>query len=1080
MDREKIVKEFGQDILRIKERGTERSFYPIICSFLEEIIQDKYKNINATVEESLLEKNREIGFPDITIRQNNRLIGWIEVKLPDDSLNDRKFTAQFTRYKDALENILFINLREWQLWQWDDEGKPHKVAEIIFDPSDFPIGQEIKFFDFLEKFFEGRPYEARTPKQLALALAKKTRLLSHQVEEALTEAPEDSDLLRLKNTFEKTLIQDIKPHQFANMIAETVAYSLVLAALEHVRRDRDEELSLTSALDYLPANVPILADLYQLVTKVSKSIPTIYQATHILVDQLKAADIGKIYFKLVEHKAGADPVIQFYEPFLKEYDPKEREARGVYYTPKPVVDYIVRSVDCILSEKFDKPRGLADESVYLLDPATGTGTFLMSAIQQVHDRVEKENKALGEDIVKKEFQQVVVNHILKHFYGFELLVAPYAVAHLKLTLLLEELHFNFKMTENDSDDDNDRLKIYLANTLDDPRPKEKQGSYDALGKIAFPSIPKESEAARKVKKDIPILVITGNPPYSNFGKMNKGGWILDLIKDYKKNLNERKINLDDDFIKFIRFAQWKLEETGQGVFAMITNNSFIDGITHRQMRKCILDAFDEVYIYNLHGSLRKKEICPDGSKDENVFDIQQGVSINIFVKYPKKVNKSIVKYCDLWGMRESKFGILLEEKFNQTKWINISPLEPNWFFVPKVSTVDKEYESYNKVTEIFPYYNSGIQTKRDDLTVHFEPKDLEPIKHDFVSLPIEDIRKKYNLPEDGRDWTIAFAKSDLSHNPSNIVPFLYRPFDVRHTMFTGKSKGFIAYPRAETMRNMFNENLGLVTCRNQTFNLVSLVTKYMIDLRTYSCPGSIGTDYLFPLYLYSEEKNSKENDNLFQETKRKINLEQEFLKKFSIGTGLEFTEKGRGDLEKNYGPEDIFYYTYAIFYCPTYRSRYAEQLKNDFPRLPLTTNKDLFRKLVAKGNLLVNLHLLGENHFDKTKTIFDDKNRWGIKTGGAKHDGIDDWQVIDVRFDEIGKRVYVNSGQYFEGVEKEVWDFFIGGYKVCEKWLKDRKKAGLSLSKDDLVHYMKIIVAIRETIRIMNEIDRAIPSWPIK
>lgn len=1076
MDREKIVKKFGQDILRIKERGTERSFYPIICSFLEDIIQDKYKNISATVEESLLEKSREIGFPDITIRQNNRLVGWIEIKLPDDSLNDRKFTAQFTRYKDALENILFTNLREWQLWQWDDEGKPHKVAEIIFDPSDFPIGQESKFFDFLEKFFEGRPYEARTPKQLALALAKKTRLLSHQVEEAFTEAHEDSDLVRLKNTFEKTLIQDIKPHQFANMIAETVAYSLVLAALEHVRRGRDEELTLTSALDYLPTNVPILADLYQLVTKVSKSIPTIYQAAHILVDQLKAADIGKIYFKLVEHKAGADPVIQFYEPFLKEYDPKEREARGVYYTPKPVVDYIVRSVDYILREKFDKSRGLADESVYLLDPATGTGTFLMSAIQQVHDRVEKENKALGEDIVKKEFQQVVVNHILKHFYGFELLVAPYAVAHLKLTLLLEELDFNFKMTENDSDDDNDRLKIYLANTLDDPRPKEKQSSYDALGKIAFPSIPKESEAARKVKRDIPILVITGNPPYSNFGKMNKGEWILNLIKDYKKGLNERKINLDDDFIKFIRFAQWKLEETGQGIFAMITSNTFIDGITHRQMRKSILDAFDEVYIYNLHGSLRKNEVCPDGSKDENVFDIQQGVSINIFVKYPKKADKSVVKYCDLWGMRESKFGILLDGKFNETEWVNVEPVQPNYFFVPKISEMNEEYEKYQRITDVFSHYNSGIQTGRDDLIIQFDKSKLLEVVNDFKSLTVDALKQKYLL-EDSSGWTVSNAKRDIVNNIGKIEQIAYRPFDILYTYCTGHSSGIYKRPRIETMRHMFRKNLGLITTRQQVavgFRHVFSTTS-MIDLHVVS-----DQNYLHPLYLYTDTINGKRDQNLFSASEKVANISQEFIKLISTKMGFRFNSGGRGDLDKTCGPEDIFYYTYAIFHCSGYRKRYAEQLKIDFPRLPLTSNKELFRQLISKGNELVNLHLFGENPFDKTKTIFDDKNKWSVKTGGTRHDDIDDWKVTDIRFDEIDKRVYVNPGQYFEGVEKEVWNFFIGSYQVCEKWLKDRKKSGRSLSKDELVQYMKIVVAIRETIRIMNEIDRVITSWPIK
>jgi len=393
------------------------------------------------------------------------------------------------------------------------------------------------------------------------------------------------------------------------MVAETMAYSLFLSALEHERRGNGNELTLTNAIDYLPTNVPILADLYDLIKKVASAIPNIYESAQLLVDQLNASEIERIRQKLVEHKPGEDPVIQFYEPFLAEYDPKEREARGVYYTPKPVVDYIVRSVDWILRNKFGKEKGLADESVNLLDPATGTGTFLMSAIQEIYWNTKKANESLGDEMVSREFNKIVLNHILKHFYGFELLIAPYAVAHLKLTLEIERLGFDFKLSKGDGDTGNDRFKVYLANTLDDPnKPPQKLFGFD--------SIPAESEKAQIVKRDAPILAIIGNPPYSNFGQMNRGDWILGLLKDYKKGLGERKINLDDDFIKFIRFAQWKLEKTGQGIFAMITSNTFIDGVTHRQMRRSLMDTFDEIYIYNLHGSRHEEGMTPDGSEDE--------------------------------------------------------------------------------------------------------------------------------------------------------------------------------------------------------------------------------------------------------------------------------------------------------------------------------------------------------------------------------------------------------------------------------------------------------------------------------
>lgn len=1064
-----------QKIAKIQDTATERSYYPLLCGFFEEYAKSgtlKLRSPQATPEETSTQYEHKVGFPDITIRNGNDLIGWVEVKIPQENLNAEKFQEQFSKYKESLENIIFTNLREWQLWQWE-EGEPKKTAETFFDLTDINNASSEKLELFLTKFFEGRAYQTRTPKQLALALAKKTRLLSKQVEEALEKSEADSDLRKLKETFEKTLIQDISEHQFANMVAETMAYSLFLAALEHSRRD-GAELTLTNAIDYLPTNVPILADLYSLIKKVSSTIPTIYEATRLLVDQLNASEIERIHQKLVEHKPGEDPVIQFYEPFLKEYDPKEREARGVYYTPKPVVDYIVKSVDWLLRNRFNKAKGLADESVRLLDPATGTGTFLMSAIQEIYANIKKENSSLGDEMVKREFNRVVLSHILKHFYGFELLIAPYAIAHLKLTLEVERLGFDFTNTKDDNDKDNDRFKVYLANTLDDPnKPPQKLFGFD--------SIPQESERAREVKKNVPILAIVGNPPYSNFGRMNRGEWILNLLKDYKKGLKERKINLDDDFIKFIRFAQWKLEQTGQGIFAMITSNTFIDGITHRQMRRSLMDTFDEIYIYNLHGNSRKGEIAPDGGKDENVFNIQQGVSINIFVKFPAKQKEAVVKYCDLWGLREHKFATLLDEDFEKTNWLTLSPKEPNWFFVPKDTGVDEEYAEYKKITDILVHYNSGIQTGRDDLSIQFGKEEINNVIADFRSKSEDELQRIYNLT-DSSGWKTEWAKNDILQSNGEIVKMLYRPFDERFTYFGGKSGGFIKRPRTETMKFMLNSNLGLNTSRivppNQNWDRV-FASRDVIDLHAAS-----DQTYLLPLYLYPDK-----GESLFVGAVGSIPAARQ--PNISLTIGREIAEKiGRvyypvaeyptKEGDDRLTPEEIFYYAYAIFHSPTYRSRYAEQLKIDFPRLPLTGDKKLFAQLVALGKELVNLHLLGENPFDKSNTILDEQEKWDIKIGGEKPANLPDWQVSDVRYNEKDKRVYVNKGQYFEGVGKEVWEFMIGGYQVCEKWLKDRKKAERALSTDDLKHYIKTVVAIRETIRIMGDIDKAIPSWPIK
>ncbi len=1076
-----MIKLLKDRIAKLKDKATERSYYPLLCSFFEEYGKSgalKLQGLQATPEETSTQYENLIGFPDITIRNKNELIGWVEVKVPKENLNADKFQVQFTKYKDSLENIIFTNLREWQLWQWE-EGESKKTADVLFDLTDIKPASSKEFESFLIKFFEGRAYQTRTPKQLALALAKKTRFLSKQVEEALEKSKSDSDLQKLKSTFEKTLIQDISEHQYANMVAETMAYSLFLAALEHSKNGNGTVLTLTNAIDYLPTNVPILADLYSLIKKVAGTIPTIYEATRLLVDQLNASDIDRIHQKLVEHKPGEDPVIQFYEPFLKEYDPKEREARGVYYTPKPVVDYIVKSVDWLLRNKFGKVKGLADESVHLLDPATGTGTFLMSAIQEIHANVRKENSALGDEMVKREFNKIVLSHILKHFYGFELLIAPYAIAHLKLTLEIERLGFNFALTKNDGDPDNDRFKVYLANTLDDPRPKQEvqAAATSDFGAIAFPSIPQESESAREVKKNVPILAIVGNPPYNNYGRMNRGKWILSLLKDYKKDLKEKKINLDEDSIKFIRFGQWKLDETKWGIFAMITSNTFIDGITHRQMRRSLMDTYDEIYIYNLHGRISKVESPQDERQDENVFEnITQGVSINIFVKRLKKNPQTVVKYCELWGKRNDKYAMLIDTPYERTNWQELSPVSPDWYFMDKGKNLP-EYHGLWKISDAIPLQNSGIQTDRDDIIFDFDKAALiEKLKKAFSGEYDSTFKRKYRI-ENSSSYKFADRLEAQEFDENEIVKCAYRPFDWRWAYY---KIGFTSRPAYEVMQHMTRPNFALQICRQlSTNNFQHIFVSRGISER---CLVSINTkelSYVHPLYLYEDSTQS----SLLQDEPRKPNIAAGFADEFSKKIGMTYIQDGKGDLKKSFGPEDVFYYTYAIFHSPNYRSRYAEQLQINFPHLPLTSDKKLFTKLVHMGNGLVNLHLLGDNPFDKSETIFDEPRKWGVKIDGIKPEKLPDWQVADIRYEEKNKRVYINKGQYFEGIEKDVWEFMIGSYQVCEKWLKERKKAERALSTDDLKHYMKIVVSLRETIRIMSEIDRCIDEhggWPIK
>jgi predicted helicase len=700
----------------------------------------------------------------------------------------------------------------------------------------------------------------------------------------------------------------------------------------------------------------------------------------------------------------------------------------------------------------------------------------MSAIQQIYSDTRKQNEAQGEEMVQKVFNDIVLKHILKHFYGFELLIAPYAIAHLKLTLEVERLGFDFALTRDDGDKDNDRFKIYLANTLDDPNSKPSQGRATSdFATIAFPAIPQESESAREVKNNVPILAILGNPPYS-MSSQNMGDWIKSLTEDYKKGLDEKNVSpLSDDYIKFIRFAQWKITITGQGIIAMITSNTFIDGTIHRQMRRSLMDTFDEIYIYNLHGNSRKGETVPGGGKDENVFNIQQGVSIIIFVKYPEKRNKTIVKRYDLLGLRENKFAALLDVNFELTKWRELFPQNPMWSFVDRDEKIEGEFKEYENIEFAFLDYSTGISTGHDDIAIQFDRHSIEAIEHDFRNLDEQSLKNKYSLI-DSSSWKVKLAKSDINKNQGNITKLLYRPFDKRFTYFTGKSAGFIERPRMDTMRHMLKNNLGLVFTRlnrqlgSGYFNITNcIVDRHILDTAKDSM-------LIAPFYIMSD----KLEDKLFGQEGSKPNLSSEFIKACSEKLKLKFVSEGKGDLENTFGPESVFYYAYAVFHSPTYRSRYAEQLKSDFPRLPITSDKRLFATLVGFGNQLASLHLLGENPFDKSKTIFDEPEKWEIRIGGAKPEELEDWKVTEVRYDEKTSRVYVNKGQYFEGIEKEVWNFMIGGYQVCEKWLKDRKKAERSLSTDDLKHYMKIVVSLRETIRIMSEIDKAIPSWPIK
>jgi predicted helicase len=713
--------------------------------------------------------------------------------------------------------------------------------------------------------------------------------------------------------------------------------------------------------------------------------------------------------------------------------------RGVYYTPLPVVSYIVRSIDHILKTSFNKPQGLADPSVLVLDPAVGTATFLYMVMQEIHDAVIRQGQTGTWD-------NYVSEKLLPRLFGFELLMAPYAIAHLKLGRLLEDTGYQFQTDR--------RLGIFLTNTLEE--------AVKHADTMFAQWITEEANAAADIKKTKPIMVVLGNPPYSG-ASANKGKWAKELVQRYYQvdgaPLGERNPKwLQDDYVKFLAFGQWRIEQTGSGVLGFITNHSYLDNPTFRGMRQSLMNTFTDIYIFNLHGNSKKKEVSPDGGKDENVFDIQQGVNIGIFIKETGKTSPATVHYADLWGKREGKYQVLAETDLNNTIWAELKPTSPHYLFVQQDIKLLPEYQQGWKLTDIFPVNNIGMQTHRDYFVTDIDSKSL----HNRISAFHDETKSNEEIRElfDFGDFDIASARKKVQTDKNwndKFISCLWRPFDYRYLYY---HKELIDRPRSQVTEPLLKSNQALLAMRQ--ISLQGGCTHFLaakmpsIDRVFYSDKGAAS---VFPLYLYPTE-----GEMPLDGITRRPNLNPDFIKVFSEKLGLNFIEDGKGDLQQTFGPEDIFNYAYSVFHSPAYRSRYAEFLKIDFPRLPLTSDKVLFRSLAEKGTVLVSLHLM-ESPLLGTKI--------------TKYEVRGEHSMDKVSYDEKTQRVSINKTQYFEGVPPEVWNFQVGGYQVCEKWLKDRK--GRKLTIDDIDHYQKIVVALKETIRLMQEIDEVIEAhggWP--
>ena len=979
----------------------EHSYRPMLQQLLNEMLD----GLVVTNEPARI----DCGAPDFIIssKKTNTPVFYIEAKDIDDRDLDgrRENKEQFNRYKKSLDHIIFTDYIDFHLYENGEWVRNVRLAEVHGDKIDLCKDNVEDFKELINHIATTQPTPITTAKRLAEQMAAKARILASTINNAFriaeSEGEEEDANRQLQGqlkAFRSVLINDLTTEGFADIYAQTVAYGMFAARLHD---NTPNDFSRQEAANLIPKTNPFLRNIFQQIAGYDLD-ERIAWVVDDLVNIFLATDVQKVMKNYKNKGQHHDPMIHFYEDFLSAYNPLLRKAKGVWYTPLSVVQFIVRAVDEILKHDFNLAEGLADHSkfthevvneqykkgeringkltkptirkethrVQILDPATGTGTFLAEVVNQIYDKFQD---------MQGMWQGYVNDHLLPRLHGFELLMASYAVAHLKLDMLLEQTGFNH--AENKK-----RLKIYLTNSLEECHPD--------TGSLWAQWLSDEASAANRIKRDCPVMVMIGNPPYSGESQ-NKGEWIMHLMEDYKKEpggetqLKERNPKwINDDYVKFIRLAQYYIERNKYGVIGFINPHGFLDNPTFRGMRWNLLKTFDKIYTINLHGNYKKKEVGPDGSPDENVFDIQQGVSINMFIKTGEKKAKELGKvyYYDLYGKREEKYNFLTNTPFSEVKYKELNPIAPMYFFVPKDFELMEEYEKGVKVNDLFSLGSMGITTGHDKEMVSIQP----------------------------------FKSADN-------LPYCYRPFD---TQWIDYDVERIARARENVMSHLKKANIALclIKVNSSSDGLFKvLVSSGMTDKTILSSKDNAN---VFPLYLYTNE---------FGKETKVANLNDEEWQKFNNSIG------------RITPPEELLAYIYAVLHSPSYRERYKEFLKVDFPRIPLPTSESEFVRLAQIGQQLIDLHMMRNTQSWKCDTTFPEP--------GSQQIDMLKWK---------DKQVWINKQQYFGNVPEEVWDFYIGGYQPAQKWLKDRK--GRTLVFDDIKHYLYIIHALAETIKLMQKI----------
>jgi predicted helicase len=982
------------------------------------------------------------------VTQNGVPLGYVEAKDVGVDLDRTEESEQLKRYRASLRNLILTDYLEFRLYR---NGEPVQSVRLAKWQKNGVLRREpnadAQLIALFHGFFDAEVPSIDSSRELAERMARMARLLHDLIRQAFAKEGLTGDLHAQYTAFQQVLIADLSVDQFADMYAQTIAYGLFAARCNHVGPGFARE----RAGRELPKTNPFLRRLFNTIAGPDLD-ERISWAVDDLASLLAKADIAAILADFGRTTLREDPVVHFYETFLAAYDPKLRELRGVYYTPEPVVDYIVRSVDALLKRDFKLTDGLADAShvklkrkrlsangkstveetyethrVQILDPACGTGTFLHSIIASIRERFAG-NAGM--------WPGYVAEQLLPRIYGFELLMAPYAVAHMKLGLQLKDTGYDFGSEE--------RLRVFLTNTLEE--------AHEMTGLPLFTQwLAEEAAAAGEVKKNVPIMVVIGNPPYSGHSA-NKGAWITRLIEDYKKSPELKKPAqakwLSDDYVKFLRFAQWRIEQTGHGVLAFITNHSYLDNPTFLDMRASLMTSFDDLYVLDLHGNSKKKERAPDGGKDENVFDIQQGVAIALFVKRNTRAKSCTVRRADLWGTRTEKYAWLASCDVTSTPWQDVTPTQAPWLFVKQDMEVLTEYEHGWSVADIFKPNGDpapGFATQHDDFAISWTKAEAIEKVETLLSTNTEaEAREHFSLCAQSQ-WSYARAKAELPKlNIAKLaVKVLYRPFDFRFSIY---DRNVLVHRRERVNSHMLRDNLALCIPKNQeavgSDRLDGVFcSDRPVELNLYRRGGA----FILPLWLYEEDNliNSKNQDI------RRPNLAPSFMKALTDSLG------GRKP-----SPEQTFAYIYAVLYSPRYRTRYRDFLKRGFPRIPLPRQPESFERLVELGHELIELHLLKKAVHVITSYP---------KAGSNKIEKIE--FAPDAKDSSVG-HVFINSVQFFDAVPTAVWDFTIGGYQVAHKWLKDRKDRLLTF--DELKTYGNIISSLAETIRLQGEIDKAL------